>query len=70
MIEFKDKIDQAVETIRGYCAKVKSCGNCRYSDQKGNCPFTQETPPCDWDMDSQGRRFIMNWNKAQPEADK
>ena len=25
MMEFKDKIDEAVGTLRGYCAKVKDC---------------------------------------------
>lgn len=44
MIEFKDKIDEAVDTLRGYCAKVKDCKKCRYSDHKGECPFMNETP--------------------------
>ena len=47
MIEFKDKIDEAVATVRGYCAKVKNCKKCRYVTQDGQCPFMLEEPPCD-----------------------
>lgn len=49
----KDKIDKAVDTLRGYCAKVNHCDNCRYrQDTDGSCPFMVETPPCDWSMDN------------------
>lgn len=52
----KDKIDKAVDIIRGYCAKVPHCENCRYIIGDGSCPFMQETPPCDWDMDERRKR--------------
>lgn len=48
----KDRIDRAVDTIRGYCAKVTHCDNCRFRQgTDGSCPFMVETTPCDWDMD-------------------
>lgn len=48
----KDRIDKAVDTIRGYCAKVTNCDKCRYRQgTDGSCPFMKETPPCDWCMD-------------------
>ena len=70
MKEVKDKIDGAVHTLRRYCANGQDCKKCRYRDYKVECPFMNETPPCDWDMNSNRRRFINNWSKAQPEADK
>ena len=70
MMEFKDKIDEAVGTLRGYCAKVKDCKKCRYVTQDGQCPFMLEEPPCDWDMDNQRHRFIIGWLSKQQEADK
>ncbi len=51
MRNFKDRIDKAVDTIRGYCAKVKNCNKCRFVTPDGQCPFMLETPPCDFDMD-------------------
>lgn len=50
----KDRIDRAVNTIRGYCVKV-DCGNCRYG-KDGDCPL-QAQAPCDWDPEKwrQGR---------------
>lgn len=48
----KDRIDRAVETIRGYCGKVKHCDDCRFISEDGNCLFMDDTQPCDWKMDT------------------
>ncbi|WP_304965984.1 hypothetical protein [uncultured Oscillibacter sp.] len=52
MMKRKDRIDRAVETIRGYCGKVKHCDDCRFISEDGNCLFMDDTPPCDWKMDT------------------
>lgn len=52
----KDRIDRAVDTIRGYCAKVKYCGDCRFMSKDKNCLFMNDTPPCDWRIDKTGNR--------------
>ena len=52
----KDRIDRAVETIRGYCGKVKHCDDCRFISEDGNCLFMDDTPPCDWKMDTHRTR--------------
>jgi hypothetical protein len=56
MFGFKDRIDRAVGTLRGYCAKVKNCNKCRFVTQGGECPFMLETPPCDFDMDDRKKK--------------
>ena len=50
MMKRKVPVDRAIDTLRGYCSKVPTCGKCRFSTD-GQCPFMQETPPCDWEMD-------------------
>ena len=61
MIEFKDRIDEAVATLRGYCAKVKTCNQCRYVTQDRQCPFMQQEPPCDWSMDDRRKQKRGVW---------
>ena len=50
MKKCKTPVDRAIDILRGYCSKVPACGKCRFSTD-GQCPFMQETPPFDWEMD-------------------
>lgn len=60
MMKIKAPVDRAIDILRGYCSKVAYCEKCRFVTPDGDCPFKQETPPCDWSMDV----------RQQPEADK
>ncbi len=42
----KNKVDEAIETIAGYCDKNRKCETCRYYDGD-NCYF-RDFAPTDW----------------------
>lgn len=46
----KDRVDKAVETIKGYCNKHSCCENrCRFFDKEEyECVFEKGKIPCDW----------------------
>lgn len=46
----KDRIDKAVEVIKGYCKKHFDCtANCRFFDkEERECMFEKGIIPCDW----------------------
>ena len=46
----KDRLDKAVESIKGYCEKHLCCSeDCRFFDKEENeCVFERSTIPCDW----------------------
>lgn len=48
----KDRIDKAVETLKGYCDKHTECRNCRFSDEKGYCNFEKGKIPSDWSVNN------------------
>ena len=45
-----DRVDKAVKTIKGYCAKHFGCtANCRFFDKKEReCIFEKGIIPVDW----------------------
>lgn len=48
----KDRVDKAVEIIKGYCTKHFDCETCRfYEKEKCDCVISKNnTPPCDWSV--------------------
>lgn len=43
----KTKIEQAYDTIKGYCEKHTVCDHCRFNFD-GDCMFEKGDLPCDW----------------------
>lgn len=50
----KDRIDKAVETIKGYCTKHSTCTNCRFRIKgSGVCVFEKGEIPCEWSEENE-----------------
>lgn len=49
-----DRVDKAVEVIKGYCLKHFDCTACRfYNKRTDDCVLTKSnTPPCDWSVNN------------------
>lgn len=47
-----DKVDKAVETIKGYCEKFVNCKKgCRFYDAEADmCAFQDSIPPAEWEI--------------------
>lgn len=45
-----DRVDKAVETLKGYCSKHSMCDEtCRFYDKtRSDCVFEKGVLPCDW----------------------
>ena len=50
----EDKINKAVETLKGYCEKHSFCeSECRFYDKKTDeCVFEKGKIPCDWSVNN------------------
>lgn len=51
----QDRVYEAIETIKGYCAKNKTCKTCGFKSEETTCMFYADIPPCDWNVE--GLRF-------------
>lgn len=47
-MKYKDRVDKAVEIIKGYCLKHTNCEKCRFRGENGYCMFEGGDVPCDW----------------------
>lgn len=48
-----DDMNEAIETLKGYCAKFKCCKNgCRFYDDESGCKFQNQLPPVEWNFKS------------------
>lgn len=44
-----DSINEAIEVIKGYCEKFRSCkSGCRFYDKEDGCKFQNTIPPAEW----------------------
>lgn len=50
----KDRVDKAVETLKGYCTKHSDCyHDCRFYDkEEDECMFEKSKLPCDWSVNN------------------
>lgn len=48
----KDRVDKAVETLRGFCLKRVACDGCRFNDEAYGCLLIRngQTIPADWEV--------------------
>jgi hypothetical protein len=50
----EDRIDKAVETIKGYCTKHFNCETCRFYEKESyDCVLSKNIPPCDWSVNDE-----------------
>lgn len=46
-----DAINEAIETIKGYCGKFKNCeSGCRFYNKEDGCEFQNTVPPIEWEF--------------------
>ena len=49
-----DRVDKALETLKGYCSKHSDCyHSCRFYDkEESECVFEKGKLPCDWSVNN------------------